>query len=49
MKKLVTSVLLLSLLLSCLLLSGCHGELVEADTAARPEYESALPGCLFVT
>ena len=42
MKKLVTSVLLLSLLLSCLLLSGCHGELVEADTAARPEYESAF-------
>ena len=42
MKKLVTSVLLLSLLLSCLLLSGCHGELVEADTAARPEYESSF-------
>ena len=42
MKKLVTSVLLLSLLLSCLLLSGCHGELVEADTTASPEYESAF-------
>ena len=42
MKKLISSVLLLSLLLSCLLLSGCHGELVEADTAARPEYESAF-------
>ena len=36
MKKALSVLLLLSLLLSCLLLSGCHGTLVDPDAAPSP-------------